>query len=227
MSEERVALITSSSTGIGAAVTRRMAAARLRVVVNSASPVKAGEELAAALPDAVYVQGDISDPADAARLVDTAIERFGRLDILVNNAGRTRGSRDWINANTPQRRVGTPEDVAEVVYAVAHAAYTTGAALTPRETNVPCKPAAPPRVMHRPRRASPTRSSPPCRPRSRGRSTASLLLLRPSSVPDLSTASSEPIFEPLMISFSRLVERPGAHRAVRVKPSGAGVRVEQ
>ncbi|MGN5377116.1 SDR family NAD(P)-dependent oxidoreductase [Streptomyces lasalocidi] len=86
MSEERVAVITGSSTGIGAAVARRMAAAGLRVVVNSASSVKAGEELAAALPDAVYVQGDISDPADAAGLVDTAIERFGRLDILVNNA---------------------------------------------------------------------------------------------------------------------------------------------
>ncbi|MGN5377115.1 SDR family NAD(P)-dependent oxidoreductase [Streptomyces lasalocidi] len=39
------------------------------------------------------------------------------------------GSRDWITANTPQRRVGTPEDVAEAVYTVAHAAYTTGAVL--------------------------------------------------------------------------------------------------
>jgi NAD(P)-dependent dehydrogenase (short-subunit alcohol dehydrogenase family) len=41
------------------------------------------------LPDAVYVQGDTADPDAARRLVDTTLDRWGRLDSLVNNAGTT------------------------------------------------------------------------------------------------------------------------------------------
>ncbi|RKT03011.1 ketoreductase RED2 [Streptomyces sp. 3211.6] len=90
MSESRVALVTGSSSGIGAAVAERLAAEGIRVVVNSARSAEAGKELAARLPDAVYVQGDVSDAEDARRIVRTAIEACGRLDILVNNAGVTR-----------------------------------------------------------------------------------------------------------------------------------------
>ncbi|RPF29569.1 ketoreductase RED2 [Streptomyces sp. Ag109_G2-6] len=90
MSESRVALVTGSSSGIGAAVAERLAAEGIRVVVNSARSAEAGKELAARLPDAVYVQGDVSDAEDARRIVRTAIEAYGRLDILVNNAGVTR-----------------------------------------------------------------------------------------------------------------------------------------
>ena len=59
------------------------------VVVNSASSVAAGQQVADDLPDAIYVQADVSDPAQAERLVDAAVERYGRLDIVVNNAGTT------------------------------------------------------------------------------------------------------------------------------------------
>ncbi|MFJ8080107.1 SDR family NAD(P)-dependent oxidoreductase [Streptomyces sp. NPDC096205] len=90
MSESRVALVTGSSSGIGAAVARRLAAEGMRVVVNSARSEKAGRELAAELPDAVYVRGDVADPADARRIVQAAIDAYGRLDTLVNNAGITR-----------------------------------------------------------------------------------------------------------------------------------------
>ncbi|KOV65492.1 SDR family NAD(P)-dependent oxidoreductase [Streptomyces sp. MMG1121] len=90
MSGSRVALITGSSSGIGAAVARRLAADGVRIVVNSARSTTAGEDLAAELPDAVYVQGDVADPADAGRIVQAAIDAYGRLDILVNNAGTTR-----------------------------------------------------------------------------------------------------------------------------------------
>jgi ketoreductase RED2 len=45
--------------------------------------------VAAALPDAFYVQGDISDPESARHLVEVALERWGRLDTLINNAGTT------------------------------------------------------------------------------------------------------------------------------------------
>ncbi|MFD3514203.1 SDR family NAD(P)-dependent oxidoreductase [Streptomyces sp. NPDC058657] len=90
MEERRVALITGSSSGIGASISRRLAAAGIRVVVNSARSEAAGTALAKELPDAVYVQGDVSEAADAERVVRTAVEAYGRLDILVNNAGTTR-----------------------------------------------------------------------------------------------------------------------------------------
>ncbi|MFE5589771.1 SDR family NAD(P)-dependent oxidoreductase [Streptomyces sp. NPDC056549] len=90
MSEQRVALVTGSSSGIGAAVARRLADAGYRVVVNSARSVEAGEALAAELPDAVYVRADVSDEAQATELVTAAVEAYGRLDLLVNCAGTTR-----------------------------------------------------------------------------------------------------------------------------------------
>ncbi|MFI6625575.1 SDR family NAD(P)-dependent oxidoreductase [Streptomyces sp. NPDC050528] len=86
----RVALVTGSSSGIGEAVALRLAAEGIRVVVNSARSVEAGEKVAAALPDAIYVQADVSDEAQARRLVDSAVAHYGRLDILVNNAGVSR-----------------------------------------------------------------------------------------------------------------------------------------
>ena len=84
-----VVLVTGSSSGIGAAVAHAFAREGSGVVVNSSSSVEAGEALAASLPDAIYVQGDITDPAAAAQLVAAALARWGRLDTLVNNAGTT------------------------------------------------------------------------------------------------------------------------------------------
>jgi ketoreductase RED2 len=75
-------IVTGSSSGIGAAVARRLAGLGAGIVVNSATSVEAGERLAARLPDAVYVQGDVGDPATAPALVAAAQERWGRLDGL-------------------------------------------------------------------------------------------------------------------------------------------------
>ncbi len=88
---ERVALVTGSTSGIGAAVARRLSRAGAHVVINSNTSVDAGEALVAELgPDRThYVRGDIADPDDAARLVAETVARFGRLDVLVNNAGTT------------------------------------------------------------------------------------------------------------------------------------------
>ena len=90
MGDAPVALVTGSTSGIGADVARRLVAQGTRVVLNSVSSVDAGramvEELGAATH---YVQGDISVDADVARLVAETVEHFGRLDILVNNAGTT------------------------------------------------------------------------------------------------------------------------------------------
>ena len=60
------------------------------MVVNSARSVAAGEAVAASLPNAMYVQADISDADDCARLISKSIERFGSLDVLINNAGTTK-----------------------------------------------------------------------------------------------------------------------------------------
>ena len=87
----RVALVTGSTSGIGAAVVGRLAADGWRVVVNSVRSVDAGNAMVAELGDdrAHYVQGDVSVLDDAQRLVRETVERFGRLDALVNNAGTT------------------------------------------------------------------------------------------------------------------------------------------
>jgi ketoreductase RED2 len=86
----RVAIVTGSSSGIGAATAQRLAELGAHVVVNSASSVEAGEAVAASLPtEACYVQADISDQDQGHALIARTLERFGRLDILVNNAGWT------------------------------------------------------------------------------------------------------------------------------------------
>lgn len=85
----RVVAVTGSSSGIGAATARVFADAGASVLVNSARSVAEGEAVAASLPDARYVQGDITDVGVPERLVTAALDRWGRLDTLVNNAGTT------------------------------------------------------------------------------------------------------------------------------------------
>ena len=85
----RVALVTGSSSGIGAAVARSLAGAGAKVVVNSRSSVSLGEEVADEV-GGVYRQADVADPQSARELAMGVAAEFGRLDILVNNAGTTR-----------------------------------------------------------------------------------------------------------------------------------------
>ncbi len=86
---DRVALVTGSSSGIGAALARRLARLGATVVVNSARSVEAGQALADQLPGADYVQADVAREDEARQLVETVLTRHGRLDLLVNNAGTT------------------------------------------------------------------------------------------------------------------------------------------
>jgi ketoreductase RED2 len=85
----QVVVVTGSSSGIGAATAHAFAHAGASVLVNSGRSVAEGEAVAASLPDALYVQGDITDPGVPERLVAAALDRWGRLDTLVNNAGTT------------------------------------------------------------------------------------------------------------------------------------------
>ncbi|NXY97063.1 SDR family oxidoreductase [Streptomyces sp. BR123] len=90
MSSKPVALVTGSSSGIGAAIARRLSAEGMTVVVNAARSAEAGRRLAESLPDARFVQADISDAGQVRQLLDEVAEEFGVLDLLVNNAGVTR-----------------------------------------------------------------------------------------------------------------------------------------
>jgi len=83
---QRVALVTGSTSGIGAAIARRLAGDGFTVVLHSQKSAEAGRAMAAALPGATYVQADLGDDADRSRLVDQALAHRGRLDVLVNNA---------------------------------------------------------------------------------------------------------------------------------------------
>jgi len=79
--DRRVAIITGGSQGIGAGL---VAGYRKQgwAVVTSARTIKPAEE-----PDLLTVSGDIAEPATADRIVEAALDRFGRIDTLVNNAG--------------------------------------------------------------------------------------------------------------------------------------------
>ena len=106
----KVALVTGSTSGIGAATARALGRDGATVVVNSARSVEAGRALAAELGDAIYVRADIADPSEARSLVETAARRNGRLDILVNNAGTTvkipHGELDEVTAEVWEKILG-------------------------------------------------------------------------------------------------------------------------
>lgn len=94
MLQGRIAVVTGSSRGIGAAIARELAAQGASVVVNhresSAQADAVVGEILGAGGNAVALQADVSLLAEAQRLVKETLDRFGRLDILVNNAGTTR-----------------------------------------------------------------------------------------------------------------------------------------
>jgi len=85
-----VALVTGSTSGIGAAIARRLSREGYALVLHSRNSAQAGRALLAELGMAVYIQADLADDAERVRLVREAVAQWGRLDVLVNNAGLSR-----------------------------------------------------------------------------------------------------------------------------------------
>ena len=87
---DRVALVTGSSRGIGAATAKLLADRGARVVVNYHSDEAAAQETASEIRsndgEALVVQADVREPKDVERMVDTATDEWGLIDILVTNA---------------------------------------------------------------------------------------------------------------------------------------------
>jgi len=92
--EDKVAIVTGASRGIGRAIAERLAAEGAKVVVNHRASLDQAEEVVSAIHaqggQAVAIQADVSDFQQAHELAKAAIDEFGRVDILVNNAGTTR-----------------------------------------------------------------------------------------------------------------------------------------
>ncbi len=90
--EGAVAVVTGSARGIGRAIAEELGRGGAQVVVNYSRSREAADDLVAWLlhngsPQAVPIQADVSDPVQAARLIEETISQFGRIDVLVNNAG--------------------------------------------------------------------------------------------------------------------------------------------
>ena len=91
--EGRVAIVTGAGQGIGEGVAKRLAQAGAYVVVadiKQETAQKVVDEITEAGGTAIAVAGDCGMKADADRIVQTAIDKWGTVDILVNNAGITR-----------------------------------------------------------------------------------------------------------------------------------------
>ena len=90
----KVAIVTGSATGIGAAAAMSLARHGAQVIVNysksSAEAAKTADAILAMGGKALVVQGDVASDADCRKIADEALKIWGRIDILVNNAGTTK-----------------------------------------------------------------------------------------------------------------------------------------
>src|ERR1700744_1199692 len=87
----KVAVVTGASKGIGAEISRALAAEGANVVVNYSSSREGADKVVADIKakggKAIAVQGNVSSPEDVAKVFAEAKKTYGKLDILVNNAG--------------------------------------------------------------------------------------------------------------------------------------------
>ena len=90
--ENAVVVITGASRGLGHAIAEELGSSGAKIVVDYVKSKGPAEDLVAKLraggsPEAIAIQADVSDPEQAARLIEETIKQFGRIDVLINNAG--------------------------------------------------------------------------------------------------------------------------------------------
>ena len=101
MTEHKVAIITGSATGVGAATALSLASRGYHVLINyskSEEEARASEAACQAVgAETLLVRGDVADDGACRHMADATLERWGRIDALVNNAGITSfaGSANW------------------------------------------------------------------------------------------------------------------------------------
>jgi 3-oxoacyl-[acyl-carrier protein] reductase len=90
----RVAIVTGSSRGVGAATAKLLAEKGFRVVINYSRSEREAKEIQAACEalggETLICKADVSIDQDCRRMVDQAVSKWGRIDVLVNNAGTTK-----------------------------------------------------------------------------------------------------------------------------------------
>ena len=136
-----VALVTGGSRGIGYAIAIELAKRGFCIAVNNDMRPQEGLEVVNEIKRmgqrVMYIQADISDPTQVEKMVEKAINEFGRIDVLINNAGITEDNRlenipekvmQKILAQIPFGRLGETEEVAKLVCFLASddAKYITG-----------------------------------------------------------------------------------------------------
>lgn len=88
--KDKIAVITGSGKGLGEAIALLFSREGAKIVVFDIDE-PAGRETVEQIQEqggeAIFVHGDVSNPDDAARLIDAAVDAYGRVDVLVNNAG--------------------------------------------------------------------------------------------------------------------------------------------
>lgn len=91
MTNNKVAIVTGSSRGIGAAIAQRLAADGAAIIVNYAGRAADADSVVAKIKaaggQAAAIRADVANPGEVAALFDQAVTLFGGVDILVNNAG--------------------------------------------------------------------------------------------------------------------------------------------
>jgi 3-oxoacyl-[acyl-carrier protein] reductase len=87
---KKTAIVTGSASGIGAATAIELSKRGWNVVINYSKSEAEAEKVAARCRDSVVVQADVGDDAQCKKLVQAAMDKWGRVDALVNNAGTTK-----------------------------------------------------------------------------------------------------------------------------------------
>jgi len=96
--KDRVAVVTGAANGLGREIAQLLAREGARVALgdlDTAGLERAAADITSAGGAALAVAGDLTEEEPARRLIEAAVERFGRVDILVNDVGGSRNAKIW------------------------------------------------------------------------------------------------------------------------------------